>query len=205
MTIFEFVYALFSLLLGLALTELLGGFGRTLKSRKAIRMGWLTPTLAAISAFELTGAWGSAWTARGQIHFSILTLMVTLVITGVFYLAATQVFPDTPAEWGDLDDYYDRHKRWVVGGLFGGGMLVMAAQAAIGINPMPNLAMWVVQIIWTGICAGLFLLRGRRANLVLLSLWLALDIGVNIGNAISDPYRDNALDAPGATAAAKPS
>jgi hypothetical protein len=205
MSIYEFVYALFSLLLGLALTELLGGLGRTLKSRKAIRLGWLTPVLAAITAFELTGAWGAAWTARGDIHFSILTLISTLVITGVFYLAATQVFPDTPAEWRDLDDYYDQHKRWVVGGLFVGGLLVMAAQVSIGINPLPNVVMWAVQIVWTLLCAGLVTIRARRLNLVLLAAWLALDIGANVFNAINDPYLDNLPEKPAATAPANSS
>ena len=54
-TQFEFLFALFGLLLGLSLTAVLGGLARTiearLRPRAAMRVGWLTPLLAASLAF----------------------------------------------------------------------------------------------------------------------------------------------------------
>lgn len=53
MSDFEFVFALYSLLLGLSMVQLLGGLGRAIEARfaaqaerEAFAIGWLTPLLA---------------------------------------------------------------------------------------------------------------------------------------------------------------
>ena len=43
MSNFEFVFSLFGLLLGLALAEVLGGFGTAIQHRRKVKIGWLTP------------------------------------------------------------------------------------------------------------------------------------------------------------------
>ena len=40
-----------------------------------------------------------------------------LAIVGVYHLAASLIFPDEPEQWPDFDDWYDRQKRMVIGGL----------------------------------------------------------------------------------------
>jgi hypothetical protein len=191
MTGFEYIFALFGLLLGLSLTEVLGGFGKALKSRSKVRIGWLTPVLGAFTAVELTAAWGSVWIARHSMPISIITLLTALVITGVYYLAATQVFPDQPSEWPDLDDYYDRHKRWVAGGLLAGTYLVMGAMALVRLDPLPGALMKIYTAIWTVLIVALILVRNRRINLVLILLLLAADLSLNGYNALTDPFGDN--------------
>lgn len=57
MTGFDLVFAVYGLLLGLAVAEVLGGFARALKLKratKAVRIGWLTPLLGTLVIFDLT-------------------------------------------------------------------------------------------------------------------------------------------------------
>ena len=45
---FDLVFALFGLVLGLAITEVLGGFSRVMKMRGTVHVGWLVPLLGLL-------------------------------------------------------------------------------------------------------------------------------------------------------------
>jgi hypothetical protein len=190
MSVFEFVFSLFGLVLGLALTEVIGGLGRVLKSRRGLRVGWLTPLLGLLLLVELTAAWASVWTSRGAIPFSVLTLFCGLAVTGVFYMSANQVFPDALDEWGDLDDYFDRHKVGVICCLVVGWVLLMASQAALGVDPLPGHFMKITQAIWYAVAVALAFVRDRRLCLLLMLGLLAIDTAILGVNAVADPFRD---------------
>ena len=77
MSDFEFVFALYSLLLGLSMVELLGGLGRAIEVRFAAEaaadaeagkgkfaIGWLTPLLAVFVMLDLLSFWRAAWVAK---------------------------------------------------------------------------------------------------------------------------------------------
>src|ERR1700750_2788563 len=85
---FDFVFSLFGLLLGLSLAEVLGGLARTLKQRKAVRIGWLTPLLGLLWMGDLASSWALAWSLRDSIPANFLTLVIGLFVTGLYYLAA---------------------------------------------------------------------------------------------------------------------
>src|SRR5437763_13628157 len=93
MSPFEFVFSLFALLLGLSLAEVLGGLARTLKQWRTVRRGWLTPLLGLLVRLDLTSSWARAYSLRESIPANFLTLVIVLSVTGLYYLAATPVFP----------------------------------------------------------------------------------------------------------------
>jgi len=171
MTAFEFVFSLFGLLLGLSLAEVLGGLARTLKQRKTVRLGWLTPLLGLVVMLDLTSFWALAWDLRATIPATFLTLIVGLAVTGLYYLAATLVFPDSASRWPDLDDYYFEHKRQVLGGILASRVLARAAQFALGAaawSYFPAFAAFVLLAVLA------ILAKGRRANMAVLIVFLAL-------------------------------
>src|SRR5688572_6495964 len=103
MTPFEFVFGLFALVLGLALTEVLGGFVRVLKARSVradeelpIRIGWQTPLLGLVVALDLISFWLGAWEDREGIPIDFAPLVFCALIAGIYYAAASLVFPDEP-------------------------------------------------------------------------------------------------------------
>lgn len=88
MSAFEFVFSLFGLLLGFSLVEVLGGLGKVLKSRRHIRVGWLTPLLALFVMVDITSFWMVAWIAREAIPANAVSFFTGLFICGLYYLAA---------------------------------------------------------------------------------------------------------------------
>lgn len=185
MSPFELVFAVYGLLLGLAISEVLGGFSRALKLKRgtaAVRIGWLTPLLGMLVMLDLSSFWLLAWDARDQIDATYLTLIGVLAMVGVYYLAATLIFPDEPEEWPDFDLWYDKQKRLVVGGLllaniaswFGVAVLEArhpapaAAAVTIPSDPLLDTIYMVSGVAILALFAALLFVRGRRWNLALL-------------------------------------
>jgi hypothetical protein len=171
MTAFEFVFSLFGLLLGLSLAEVLGGLARVLKQRKEVQLGWLTPLLGLLVMLDLTSSWALAYSLKESIPANFLTLVIGLFVTGLYYLAATLVFPDDASKWPDLDDYYFRHKRQVLGGMLASRVLARAAQFALGAagwNYFPAFAAFVLLAL-----AAMFA-KSKRANIAILVVFLSL-------------------------------
>ena len=143
---FSYIFELFALLLGLAVAEMLGGFGQVLKlraRRKAgvdehaikVRVGWLVPLLGLLVLVDLATFWSLLWMARAAIEVTWLTVFTVLALIGGYYLVATQVFPDQPELWRDFDDYYRLQKRFVVLGVFTINVLTQGLMIAFGAMP----------------------------------------------------------------------
>jgi hypothetical protein len=123
---FEFIFTLYSLLLGLSLVELLSGLGRTVKARLHVdeaakagyRIGWLTPLLGLFVMLDLLSFWTAAWVVRDIIAVSGATLMAVMLFASAYYLAAHLVFPDTIPKNGDLDPHYFQVRRIIMAMLF---------------------------------------------------------------------------------------
>ena len=173
MSSFEFVFSLFGLLLGLALAEVLGGFGRALQARRKVRIGWLTSLLGLVVALDLTSFWTIAWTVRDSIPPSYFSLLCGFVLTSIYYLVARLVFPHDPAEWPDYDLYYFAHKRLVLGGVLLCNLLALAGQWALGNAPIASPGDWFSVGLFFPPLALAIWAPGKRANLALL-IFLAL-------------------------------
>jgi hypothetical protein len=149
---FNYVFELFALLLGLAVAEMLQGFGQVLKlraRRKAnlahperhddeaikVRIGWMVPLLGLLVLVDLATFWGGLWMVRDGIEMSMLTVFVVLVLIGGYYLVATQVFPDQPERWPDFDQWYALQKRFVVGGVLVINLLAQTLVALVVETP----------------------------------------------------------------------
>ena len=189
MSPFELVFALFGLLLGLAIAEVLTGFAQAWKARlraetkgiEAVRVGWLVPLLGLLVIMDQTAFWLYAYALRAAIPLTFLSLLGVLAVVGGYYLLATFVFPDEPDAWPDFDDYYLRTNRIVIGGIllinfavFGFGALLEAGGAAIqeaeAHGPIGDAA----QLLAVPVTIALFFVKSKRANLALLALLNAL-------------------------------
>ena len=122
MSDFEFVFVLYSLVLGLSVVEILGGFGRALELRLAqttegadFRIGWLTPLLAIFVLLDLLSFWSFAWTLRDTVQVSPRMLLAVMTFAAAYFMAARLVFPTAPARFASLDEQYFRVRRIVMG------------------------------------------------------------------------------------------
>jgi hypothetical protein len=174
MTVFEFVFSLYSLLFGLALAQVFAGFGNTLQERHKLHVGWLTPLLGLFVILDLTSFWEIGWQLRGMFARPyFLLLMSCVLLAGIYYLAARLVFPRNFVEWPDFDVYYFRHRRWVFGGILFCNVVATAVMTAVG-SPFISLPLgFANDLTYFVLLIALLAARSERANVVLLLLMLA--------------------------------
>jgi hypothetical protein len=184
MTAFDLVFAMFGLVLGLAVTEVLGGFARVLKMRRKAHIGWLTPLLGVYVLLDLTTFWMTAWALRDLVPATLLTLFAVLVLVGGYYLVATLIFPDNPDEWPDFDLYYDEHNRVVLGFMLATNIALMVLAmglVAYGLQPAgaPSSGKGGVLLLLAGLLPmplliALIIVKARKVNVVLLMTLIVL-------------------------------
>ena len=123
MSEFDFLFSLFGLLLGFMLVEVLGGFVRAVKAARPrpgsddvpVRLGWLSPLLGLFVLLDIASYWDNIWLLRNTIALGLDSLFSALFMTGIYYFAASLVFPSDPREWPDLDAWFWLHRRPVLG------------------------------------------------------------------------------------------
>lgn len=182
MTDFEFVFALFSLLLGLSMVELLGGLGRALEARFAAQaerekfaIGWLTPLLAVFVMLDLLSFWRAAWVLRGDIMVSGTTLMAVATFASIYYLASRLVFPSQPEGFANLDTHYFRVRRLVLGLLLVllGAQIAYYAAHPVLVNALTHPLALTLTIVLALLMVAAMWVSDRRWSIALLSLLVA--------------------------------
>jgi hypothetical protein len=173
MSNFEFVFSLYSLLFGLALTQVFAGFGNTLQERHKIRVGWLTPLLGLFVILDLTSFWTIGWELRNMSRPAFLYLVCGVLLAGIYYLAARLVFPRNLSEWPDFDIYYFRHKQWVFGGIMFCNIVAVIAMVLAGTPFMRSPLGLANDAIYFIALVGLLATKNKRVNIILLAVLLA--------------------------------
>ena len=184
MSAFEFVFSLVGLLLGLSLAELLGGLAKAIKARRhaartgaePLLLGHLVPMLAIFLMLDIAGFWTYAWTVRDLIPPTYVTLVFGLMVIGLYYLAASWVFPDDLADRRELDDHYFEQKRPIFAVVILCNLLAYAGRLLVdGVDIFTHWtwASWVlVGPGYFGLMLLAIFVRSKRANTILLALLL---------------------------------
>jgi hypothetical protein len=123
MSQFEFFFTLYGLVLGLSVVEIVSGFGRLAHSRGGVKVGVLVPMLAILMLLDLASFWINAYQRLQTYPLSYAVLVIALLISSLYYIAASVVFPRDFSAEPDFDQVYFRHRRLVIGILVGAGIL----------------------------------------------------------------------------------
>lgn len=191
MSDFEVFFSLFGLLLGFTLVEVLSGFVRTIKAgsqlhcrdKDPVRLGWLTPMLGLYVILDLTSTWVNLWEIRNSIVFFYDTAFALVAFAAIYYFAASMIFPDRPEDWPDLDEWFWRHRRQVLGAIF--LALLFAVPFFAALHPQNGLAVIISNLVIFLLIAGAAIPRRVwivRASLGLLSAMLFTEV---MGNAVA--------------------
>lgn len=130
MSSFEFVFSLLVILLGLGLGQLLTGLARVVK-RPGLRLGWATGLLAAWVISETIIFWRIIWRTRDVLPDTSTALFAGFTVTGLYFFAASLVFPDEIEGRTDLDDYFMAEKAKVIGAVLAAIALAFLFRSAI--------------------------------------------------------------------------
>lgn len=181
---FEFFFGFFGLILGLSVVEVITGLGRVLRRRERLRLGWVTPLLAIVVLLDVASFWSVSWIRMQDVQPTYPLLLVGMVIAGIYFLAASLVFPDDLDAWPSLDEFYDRHKRWVMGGVWTAKTLSHTALLALISGSAAVREYWfsfssAIVLLWVfPIMLGICLIRNRTVNAVLLGMMASFYLAV---------------------------
>ena len=177
MSNFEFIFALFGQLLGLSLTEVLGGLARTIEARlrpgAVIRVGWLTPLMAAFVLLDLLSFWHAAWVTRGLAFVSGHSLIAVTRFASAYYLAAALVFPRDITAQSDLDDHFFRVRRIVIGTMLALLLCQLAwyaSEPAMAVRLVRPVALSLTLLLAIQMLAAIFVRGARWSRVVMAAL-----------------------------------
>lgn len=189
----EFFLAFYGLLLGLAVAELLSGFAALLRESAPPRLGVVTPLLGLLILLEMLANFVDAWGMARGLGVSLAEFVVPTFIGLLYYVAAVIIVPRQLSDWGSLDDYFDKRRKWIVGTLLLANATVSAALLPTWFARFGESGAWVgVWALQVGSLLGLYIVllltRSRRRSVVailLLMLWYLIFYGpFNVGTAV---------------------
>jgi hypothetical protein len=110
---FNYLSVLISIILGLAITQVLKGFRGLMQSRTRLQTYWPTVVWAILIVVISVQSWWSMFGMRLHKDWTFLEFSAVLSQTVVLYLLAALVLPDI---FGDaavnLREHYYGHRRW---------------------------------------------------------------------------------------------
>lgn len=171
---FEFIFTLYGLLLGLALAEGLGGLARAIKASDRIRIGWPTALLGLFVSCDVVTFWMYGWALRDMIPVNWPSMFGGFVVTAIYFVSASLVFPDDQRDWNDLDGYFDKQRRKVLAGiLICNAALLAVAFALTGIPGGGSIRTIITTWSFFPVSALAIVTRDRRIVVGCL-IWLIL-------------------------------
>jgi len=116
MSAFDYLSVLYSVILGLALTQILQGFRALMLARSRVKIFWPALIWAALVILIVAGAWWGMFAMRtfGEWTFAMYAAVVIQIT--LIYLVAGLAVPDVPPEGAvDMRRMYFDHKGWFFG------------------------------------------------------------------------------------------
>jgi hypothetical protein len=171
---FSYFITFYSIILGLAVTELLGGFARMVRARALRKLEPQTALLALLTLVLVIVTWLDARDSLQSVSMDFEGLGAPIAMAIFYYLGAAVVFPHDEADHERLADYYVSRKRFIVGMLLVANLLdelifIRHFKDMLAHKPM-LFWLWALPyniVIDAGLLA-LLLVRSRRVNIVML-------------------------------------
>lgn len=176
--------AFYGLLIGIAVAELLLGFMNLLRHQKRPKLGLFTPLMGALMLLQLMALFIDAWVSLKNIQISLIGLSVPTLIGICIFAATVLVVPRDPEEWPNLDDYFLRNRRWILGLLIAANLLIMVNESSK--VPSALLLHYVIlNAVGFSMLGGVMFARSRIAIASCLAGMILLYLGAYNGTAIS--------------------
>jgi len=173
---FSYLSVLLSIIIGLAVTQVLQGLRVLILMRSTARLYAPAIIWAILMLIIATQMWWSSFGLADHSDWSFGLYGLILLQVGLFYLASGLVLPDLqPGEIDLRADYY-RNKGWFFGLLAGTAVTSIVKDVALE-GQLPDLPNLLFHLVLIGSCAAAMLTKSPRYHAVLAPLSLALFIG----------------------------
>lgn len=187
MSQFEFFMTFYGLLVGLGVAELLLGFMNLLRHRQRPKLGLLTPLLGVLVLLQMMALFIDAWTSLKAVQITMAGLAVPTLIGIAAFAASVLVVPREIEEWPDLDAYFYRNRRIVLGLLVAVNILIIVHEST-KVEAQVLLPYIMVNVLGFSLMGTAILVRHRVAIIASLIALIALYLSVYGGTGFS-PFR----------------
>ena len=138
MDAFSYLSVLLSIIIGLAITQILTGFRGIVLWRSRVRMYWPVPLWAATLLLINVQSWWAMFDLRNVAAWTFAAFAVVLAQSIAQYLLAGIVFPDFSRDADiDLHEHYWAHVRWFFG-LFVLVLLISLTKSEVVYGKLPD-------------------------------------------------------------------
>ena len=174
MSTFEYIVGILSIVLGLALANLLSTLVETVKYRRTVTHYWVHTLWCAAMVFNIVGTWWFLWRSMsGTEVVSLPQFSIPIVLTSLQYAISRLLGPDHSLSGAiNLETYFYEIKTPFLICLFGApivSMLMLPSGDAAGANPITLLAILASALLPL---IGIFT-ANRRAHAAIVVLWSA--------------------------------
>lgn len=128
MSLFELVFGLGAIILGLALTHMATNLHRLILAGRRVTWALEPLLLATLIGLVIVSVWLGQWIDRRETSTTVGLVLMQVLKLLLPYMAAAFVFPEGTAESGDIDMFrhYDRTRAYTFGALIVGLLLFWA-------------------------------------------------------------------------------
>jgi cell division protein FtsW (lipid II flippase) len=110
---FSYLVVLTSIVLGLAVTRVIGGLGNIIQTRRRKHVYWVHIVWMMNLLLTITIVWWVAYRWRTQQHWTFFLFLWLLLTPTLLYLISALIFPDTDeaqmvTDWENY--YYESHR-----------------------------------------------------------------------------------------------
>lgn len=132
MEAFSYLSVLLSVILGLAITQVLQGYRALALNRRQVKLYWPSLAWSGIILAMAAQHWWASFSLAGRAEWSFAAFAAILIQTALMYMMAALVLPDIPADQPiDLKVHFYRERR----------VLFAVAAAAIGWSVVREVAL----------------------------------------------------------------
>jgi hypothetical protein len=111
MDAFSYLSVLLSIILGLAITQVLQGYRALLLARDRVKLSAPVLIWSGLVLLLAAQAWWASFGLRGRDQWDFLSFAVILLQMGLLYMLAAVIFPDVASfETLDLVDHFEKHR-----------------------------------------------------------------------------------------------
>lgn len=114
MSPFEFICAFYSVVLGVAVAQLMTSVGRLIELRDQVRTYWVQSLWVVIVLLLDVNSWWAMWDLRNAKSWSFVSFSLLVGLVASIYLVTVLLFPRVPesGEQIDLDAHYYKNRRF---------------------------------------------------------------------------------------------
>jgi hypothetical protein len=163
---FSYLSVLLSIIVGLAVTQILQGVRVLILARSTARLYAPSLIWAALLLLIATQMWWSAFELREQPVWTFWLYGIILIQVGLLYLASGLVLPDLRPHEIDLEADYFANRRWFFGLLAGTAVASILKDVEL-YGALPHQANLLFHLAMIASCCAAIVIANRRYHAIL--------------------------------------